>query len=222
MRTPPVGTVGDRYRSSRLRTTDLLSVLGTDEWATPVPTCPGWSVHDVLSHLVGVAEDALSGRITGPPPPEVTAEEVARHAGDDPVELLAAWGELAPSLEAALSQFRLWPGFFDALAHEHDVRGALGTPGARDHDDVDLAAELLVRDLALPVALELDLGGRVVEPAGCDGPPLRVATSSYEVFRFRLGRRSRAQVAALDWSGDPGPVLDRLFIFGPAEVDVAE
>jgi hypothetical protein len=35
-----------------------------------------------------------------------------------------------------------------------------------------------------------------------------------------MGRRNRRQVAALDWSGDPKPVLEHLFVFGPADDDV--
>jgi hypothetical protein len=42
------------------------------------------------------------------------------------------------------------------------------------------------------------------------------------VLRLRLGRRTPAQVAALDWSRDPAPVLDHLFIFGPAERNLVE
>jgi hypothetical protein len=37
-----------------------------------------------------------------------------------------------------------------------------------------------------------------------------------------MGRRSRDQLAALDWSGDPAPVLDHLVIFGPARTDIVE
>jgi hypothetical protein len=37
-----------------------------------------------------------------------------------------------------------------------------------------------------------------------------------------MGRRSRAQLAALDWSGDPSPVLDHLTFFGPSAADIIE
>ena len=35
-------------------------------------------------------------------------------------------------------------------------------------------------------------------------------------------RRSRQQVAALDWSGDPTAVLDGLFVFGPRDDALVE
>jgi hypothetical protein len=59
--------------------------------------------------------------------------------------------------------------------------------------------------------------------AGPDGEPvLELTTTWYEAFRWRMGRRSRSQLAALDWSGDPSPVLDHLVVFGPAPTDVIE
>ena len=51
---------------------------------------------------------------------------------------------------------------------------------------------------------------------------LRLTTSRFEAFRWRMGRRSRAQLAGLDWSGDPAPLLDHLTIFGPAARDIIE
>jgi hypothetical protein len=37
-----------------------------------------------------------------------------------------------------------------------------------------------------------------------------------------MGRRSGAQLAALDWSADPAPVIDHLAVFGPAAHDIVE
>lgn len=39
--------------------------------------------------------------------------------------------------------------------------------------------------------------------------------------RWRMGRRSRAQLTAMDWSGGPSPVLGHLTVFGPAASDIA-
>lgn len=54
------------------------------------------------------------------------------------------------------------------------------------------------------------------------GPELALSTTRFEAFRWRLGRRSRAQLATLAWSGNPAPVLDHLTIFGPSPHDIAE
>ena len=47
--------------------------------------------------------------------------------------------------------------------------------------------------------------------------PVTLTTDSFTWFRLRMGRRTRAQVAAMDWSSEPGAMLDRLFVFGPTD-----
>ncbi len=209
--------VGDRYRSSRLRLSALLEPLDERGWVTPVPACPGWRVRDVVAHLVGVIEDAAAGRITGPPDPVQTAAEVDRHRDDDPLELLRRWSTIAPTFESAISDGSRWPALIDALSHEHDIRGALASPDHRDHRDLLRAADLLTGGLPDGLVVELD-GEAHHDPSAA----LRLRTDHFEFFRLRLGRRSRQQVARLDWSADPGPVLDRLFVFGPAANDIDE
>jgi hypothetical protein len=54
------------------------------------------------------------------------------------------------------------------------------------------------------------------------GTEIRLRTTRFEALRWRTGRRSRGQLAALDWSGDPTPVLDHLYLFGPANADIVE
>lgn len=58
------------------------------------------------------------------------------------------------------------------------------------------------------------------EAPGTDRPTL--VTSAFEIVRLRLGRRTREQVAALDWTGDPEQILDDLFVFGPAQHPLVE
>jgi len=210
--TPPVGAW---YRAARLRLVDRLQPLDDEQWLRPVPACPGWRVRDVLAHLVGIIEDAFAGDLDGPPSPAQTAAEVERHLDDAPTTMLEWWADASPSFEDAISQLARWPAFFDVLSHEHDVRGALGERGPRGGTEVDLAAELLIDAIRAPRAIEFDLGTRIL-PAANEGRPLSVRTTSFEILRFRLGRRTRAQVACLDWSADPESVLDHLFIFGPA------
>jgi uncharacterized protein (TIGR03083 family) len=226
---------GTLYRATRERLTGLLVDADAADWRTPVPACPGWDVHAVVSHLVGTAEDALAGRITGPPPPEVTAEQVARHRRETPGELLALWAELGPAFEDLVNAVGSFPAALDVGSHEQDIRGALGRPGARDSELVRVGAERMVRmlDCGTPLAFDVgdatylnadaadaaDAAERGAEP-GDD--VLRARTTPFEVFRLRLGRRSRDQVRAMDWSRDPGDVVDRLFIFGPAESALVE
>jgi uncharacterized protein (TIGR03083 family) len=213
--------VGELYGACRARIVERLGTLDDDRWRVPVPACPGWDVQAVVAHLVGVVEDSAAGELLGPPDPSQTAREVERHRDASPSALLDRWTEVAPPFEAVVSSASIWPAFFDVLSHEHDLCSALGEVGPRG-DDVDLAAKLLVRGVQLDRPLHVDTGDAVLVSTGGDGEPLVLRTSAFEAFRLRMGRRSRAQVLAMDWSEDPAPWIDSLFVFGPAEGDLLE
>ena len=83
-RRPDAAGVGDRYRTTRLRFTTLLDAIDDDSWDRPVDACPGWRVRDVLAHLVGTVDDAIAGRIAGPPPPALTADTAASTSRRNP------------------------------------------------------------------------------------------------------------------------------------------
>jgi uncharacterized protein (TIGR03083 family) len=220
----PVGLVlGEEYRRARERLSDLLAVEPEDRWDRRVRACPGWTVRGVIGHLVGTVEDALSGRITGPPPEEVTAVQVARHAADPGPDLLARWAELAPPFEEVVTAGEIWPAVLDVVSHEHDVRHALDRPGHRDDGVVLAGAAGLVTRLDAPWNLEVVLAeGPTLRSAAAAGPTYRLRAPAFEVVRLRLGRRSRAEVRALDWDPIPPPDLAPLFVFGPRPTPLRE
>ena len=206
------------YARSRERLSGLFAELDAADWDRPVPACPEWRVRDVLAHLYGNTEDALAGRLTVPPPPELTAAQVARHGDDDPAEMVRSWTEVSPRFEEAIDQLGVWPAAIDAVTHEHDIRNALDRPGARDDESVRFLAGLICA--GLPVTIVADGDVLVSAPEG--SAPVRLDTTAFEVLRLRLGRRTRAQVEALAWTGDPAPILDALFVFGPAAEPIGE
>lgn len=213
------------YAATRERVIALVAGLDEAQLAAPVPACPGWSVRDVVAHLAAIAEDGLAGRLTRPPDDRQTAAQVARFAGRDLAGVLAAWAAAAPGFGKAVGASRTWPAVIDVASHEQDIRGALHRPGARDSAVVREAAARLLRSLHPPVPLRVEVEDAEFlagpePPAG--EPILSLATTWFEAFRWRMGRRSRAQLAALAWSGDPAPVLAHLTVFGPAASDVVE
>jgi uncharacterized protein (TIGR03083 family) len=212
------------YRESRLRLTTLMGELPHPE-SVHVPSCPEWSARDVVSHLLGGAEDVLAGTLSGPPTPEHTATQVARCEGKSMAEILEAWDSVGPGIEELLRSTPSWPVAMDALTHEWDVRGAAGVPGERDMPEIALAAHRLLDLLRVPADLTIDLDGELISfrPEGDQPlPHVGLTTTAWEAFRFRLGRRSRRQLEAMAWTGDPTPILDSLFIFGPSEMDIVE
>jgi uncharacterized protein (TIGR03083 family) len=212
------------YREGRARFGALARELSPAELASPVPACPRWTVHDVIAHVAGVAEDSAAGNLAGAPGDEWTARHVERGRDVPLEELLARWEAGAPALEAFLAANpRRWAAVLDVNAHEQDVRGAVDRPGARDNATIRTLVPGMLKgiDVPAPLVVRTEDGEVRVGPDSGESPVV-LSTSRFEAFRWRLGRRSRAQVAAMDWSADPSPYLDHLFVFGPSAIDVVE
>jgi uncharacterized protein (TIGR03083 family) len=222
MREADMPDLAAMYRDSRQRLTGLVAGLDEAQLGTPVPACPGWSVADVIGHLAAIPEDALAGRLTGPPSEAETAGQVARFRGQPIARTLSGWTDLAPRFEEIVAAFGVVPAVIDVASHEQDIRAAVGQPGARDTEVIREMARWLVARLRTPVPLRITVGDTRFHVGPAGEPALELTTTWYEAFRWRMGRRSRSQLAALDWSGDPSPVLDHLVVFGPATSDVVE
>jgi uncharacterized protein (TIGR03083 family) len=218
--------LGDRYLRGRERVVALVSDLDGDAWGRPVAACPGWSTQDLVAHLVGITDDALAGNMEGAPGPAWTAAQVAKRAGTAPADLLAEWEANAGSFAEALTAIGMVPGVIDVLTHEQDLRGALGRPGGDPADLTWVVGVLLerldgrVQETGLPAVAVRTEGGERVVGRGEIGVSLR--TTDLELFRASLGRRSAAQVTALDWEGDPAPYLPHLSVFALHPVDLVE
>ncbi len=212
------------YRDTRERLSDLVLGLNSSQLVTPVPACPGWLVSDVMSHLLAVTEDVMAGRLTKPPTSAETAAQVARHRGTPVATVIETWAKLAPPFEELIGSAAVWPAVVDVAAHEQDIRGALGRPGARDTDVVKISAERLVTGMqpSVPIRVVCEDFEARTGPKDVEQPGLVLRTTRFEAFRWRLGRRSRSQVLDLDWSADPGLVIDELFVFGPSPSDILE
>jgi uncharacterized protein (TIGR03083 family) len=210
------------YRDTRERVISLVSGLDDEALDTRLPACPRWSVREVLAHLTAVAEDAVAGRLAGIPTEDETAAQVARFRGRDVAEIMACWAEIASSFERVIGSFRVWPAVIDVTSHEHDIRGAMGQPAARDTQAVWYSAQRLLTGLRPPVSLRVAVEDAEFTVGPDGGPELGLTTTRFEALRWRMGRRSRAQLAGLDWRGDPAAVLDHLVVFGPAGRDVVE
>jgi len=214
--------LGRLYHDTRERLVVLLSQLNEAALATRVPACPGWLVRDVVAHLCAVNQDVLAGRQTRINTDAETAAQVARFRNHGVARILAEWQDVAPQFEQFVRARKAWPAVIDIASHEQDIRAAVGRPGARDTEIIWHSSDWLLTRLRTPVALMVAVEDAQYRAGPPEGTPLRLATSRFEAFRWRMGRRSRAQLAALDWSGDPSPVLDHLTFFGPSATDIIE
>ena len=184
---------------------------------TALPTCPGWSIRDLLGHLCGLAEDWANGNLDAYASPKWTAAQVERHRPSTLTEVgdeLRARARTLVTLPAhpVMGTAPRW-AYGDALVHEADVCETLGIESTVPTDDVvrHLGAGLARWELARQsVRLEVQSPERAVT-VGADGVDAAhvasVSASSYELWRFIYGRRTRAQIAEFEWTGDVDAVL---------------
>lgn len=206
-----MGEMGDAYAGVRERVTALVRETGDDRLQQPSPATPGWTAHDVLAHLVGVTEDVVDGRLDGIATDSWTQAQVDRWRDRGTPALLAAWDGYGPRFEAmmdAAPREAAGQAVFDAFTHEHDLRVALGRPGARDSDAMAIAWSWIVdartRAGAAAVRFVTEAGEAV---AGAGEPVATVRASRFELLRAFSGRRTASEIAAFGWDGEPRPEL---------------
>ena len=247
-----MGDIAEAYTAGRQRITELVVDLDEGAQRTVVPTCPEWTVADVVAHCVGVCADVLAGKIEGVATDPWTAAQVEARRGRSIRELVAEWDEVAPPVEAMAEHF---PGrvgtqwVLDVTSHEHDLRHALRVPGAQDTPNVAMVLGFVLGGLALSITdhglppLEARahgeswvLGGEgeanpeawlmgAEPPIGGDRvPEATVEASAFDWLRGLTGRRSLDQIRNWKWSGDAERWLPA-FAFGPfnpSPVDIDE
>ena len=188
----PDDEVAAAYTSLRSRVVELARAQPADAADRPVPHCPAWTVGDLLAHMVGAPEDILAGRLDGVATDPWTQAQVDRHRGESLALLAETWMSTAEEFDVVLpmipapvnSQLVL-----DATTHEHDLRHALGVPGARD-------------DLAVTVALGWVLNTAEEASPGLAAQLVSSGLDDFDLLRACSGRRSREQVAALGLDPD--------------------
>ncbi|HEV7898536.1 MAG TPA: maleylpyruvate isomerase N-terminal domain-containing protein [Planosporangium sp.] len=212
----------DVYAATRTRLLDLASGLDDATAARSVPALPGWSIKDTYAHLAGVCADVLDDRRA--PQPGWGERNVAERRDRSLAEVTAEWSARGSALDERLHGDEVFHLGVDAWSHEHDIRGALNLPMTTPaetgwvHDRLVTGFQAQWTKGSLP-PIRFAVDG-VEHLLGTGEPTATLRCDAFTLGRVLMGRRSRQQVAALDWSGDPEPVLDRLFVFGPAEADV--
>lgn len=224
-------TVEIAYREVRERLSAWGRTLTDEQAATPVPALPGWTVKDTFAHLVGNVADALERNMVAPPDDDQTAAQVAERADRSLADVLDEWERRAAPFDALLHDLGSSAPqavVLDVWTHEIDMRSALGEPipsgGA--------AEEILAGIVRRAVGRSSVAGGlpvlRIVTErddwiVGEGDPVVTLRITTFDLGRMLLGRRSPAQMAALEWAGaDPAGWIRAIPFFGPSEVDVVD
>jgi uncharacterized protein (TIGR03083 family) len=196
--------LGETYRTTRLRVADVVDDSVADR---AVPATPAWTAHDVVAHLAGVLDDVATGNLEGAATDPWTAAQVERGRGRPIGQLLDDWAAAAPGFESFLSSragVNASAALMDVSCHETDLRAALGLAPALSDEMLAWAAATMRE-------------GFDAQVAAAALPPVTIDVADFEMFRGRLGRRTRDEVSAYGWSADPAPYLDHFFIFGPTD-----
>jgi len=218
--------IAEQYEFAAASFLDVVRDFSDDDWATHVPCTPAWNARQLLSHVTGLPDDILNGRVVGAATDPWTASQVERNAGFGVAELLERFEQQAPEVGRILEAIGESRPPFDCHTHEHDLRHALGRPGNRDNIVISSVASQAADSLAeVPVALTIDFTDGPTLTVGAGGPSATVSLTRFEYVRSRVGRRSAAQLAAYDWSGDPDGIdlaQQSWWVFGVADHDIVE
>lgn len=229
-------TAGQHYRVVHTELVELAGALSEEEAQKPVPALPGWTIRDTYAHLAGVCYDVVTGAEFDIHDPQWTAGHVAAREGMPLAEICEQWAPDAAQLEELLDKPGMRPAVisvFDVFHHSHDIRGALGRVEARDTPQAAFVAKVMASFKGMewahegrpPIRLTTPSGSRVWGAAADDAEPDVIAsleTSDFELARIFIGRRSRAQMLAAGWQGDPEGIVDFLPVFGPPVTDLTE
>src|SRR5712692_10397220 len=188
-------------RDERERLVAYLESLPEAAWDKPT-LCEGWSVRDMVAHLIGNATDIVAQNLDGAGSVEYNQRQIDERAGRSPAELLAEWAEQGPALEAGIEA--LDDDFWNAPYLE------LGTVGT--------ALQRLVEDIWVHAQdIRITLGDKPITGPGLGATldvvarelPLRAPRLSPEVGSVRISTNGTSREAeigegvAVEISGDP-------------------
>ena len=189
----------------------LAEGLAPDEWSLPT-ACPGWSVQDNVSHVIGI-ESLLLGR----PDPDVSLPDDLPHVRNDFGRANEVWVE----------SFRSWPpdevlGELRAVVAER--RAALATMDQADFDADALTPAgpdtygRLIRIRVMDIWMhEQDIREAVGRPGHVDGPAAATALLETTLpLGYVVGKRASAPAGSTVRFELTGPMARRV------DIEVAE
>jgi hypothetical protein len=199
----------EAYLNTRNRICAVVRDLPADSLDAIVPSCPDWSVKDLLGHVVGLPAAIGSGNL-----PDGDLDGWLRGIVDErrsqPIDdLLREWEGLDTAIAATLSMSDALYG--DLVVHEHDLRAAVRLPDSSSFDvDIVLpmtmsAASYWLRDTGLG-AIEVRDADRVWTSG--DGPiGWSIEVSAWEAVRALNSRRTADELRSLPGTGSAEPFI---------------
>lgn len=219
-----VQQVADLYAVTRDSFIVQLRALSEAQANTNVPSCPEWTVKQVVAHVAGLVTDVI-GAV---PPPlgsdENTSRQVRERQAMTLGEICDEWQQNAAVFAPLLAEDerRALGISADLTVHVHDLAETIDAIAVPSKLATAAGCQLYVRLLQervaeqLDIALTVNLDGRTRAPKA-GGDPLTMTGSSTDFLRSITGRRTRSQTeTSFEWQGDPTTMLDQAFTqYGP-------
>jgi uncharacterized protein (TIGR03083 family) len=217
------------YSALRGRVSDLVHDADEEQLERLAPAAPEWRVRDLVAHLSGITADINVGNLDGVATDAWTARQVATRRDWSIDRLLDEWDTEAAKVEGimpSMPEVAVGQMTFDAATHEHDIRGGLDCPGARDSDAVRVSFDWGVQAISgmvdhagATLCIDTEAGRQTT---GTGARQIALRAGRFELFRAMTGRRSLDQLRELGWEGEAAPELLVLGIFTPRPTPLAE
>ena len=221
---------GALYQAKRHELLALARSLSNEQLGIVVPATPAWTVHDVVSHLVGIAADLNALRFGSGDADDWTAEQVRARRDRSIDELADEWEREAPTFQEGLVLLGYEIGSHymgDLLQHMADVNHALGRHRLADDEALVVALDFYL-DTFHEALLAAEVGSVTVRILGDEwllgaGPVVAsLAADRFDTFRCLGGRRSERQIRAMTWDGDPDRVVALMSPYPLSPIDIVE
>jgi uncharacterized protein (TIGR03083 family) len=236
-----MGDIADVFEELRRDVVSFVEALPEEDLQRKLPAAPAWTVRDVISHLAGDAAginggdfprqffDSFGDEAVIVVLNKWTQNHVESRKDLSLQDVLKEWDENAARMVATMRGDQPWPEnvppfadrvlLTDLAVHQQDIFGAFGIERARDAAPIRIANSGYIAIMGMRLAgagippLRLDTGDKAYT-AGAGEAGATVKATRFELFRALSGRRSRDQLRAYEWDGDPEPYISYFYPYG--------
>jgi uncharacterized protein (TIGR03083 family) len=189
--------IADELRTERERLTKYLESLPEAAWDKQ-SLCEGWTVRELMAHVVGIASDVANRRLDGVGSAEQNQRQVDERTDRSPQQILEEWADQGKLLEDGILELddQFWTAPYtdnfnvgqalqrmveDIYIHGHDVRIPLGDDPV-DGPGMISTLEVAARDLQnrLP-RLAPDVGIVTIEAGPFTGSATGAGTTDVRI-----------------------------------------
>jgi uncharacterized protein (TIGR03083 family) len=224
--------IAEELKSEREALTAYLRSIPEAAWDKE-SLCDGWTIKDLMAHVVGIASDVANRRLDGVGSPEQNERQVSERKDATPSDLLDEWSREGKLLEDGILELdeAFWTAPYtegfnvgqalqrmveDIWVHAQDVRIPLGDEATKSAGTIS-TLEVGSRELGIRLpayapdvgTLTIDVGDYSSETKGAGSTDVRITGDAVALALVQTGRIS-LENAIRNKQLDVEPVVDGL------------